>query len=84
MALHSSGRQYFSLPMTMAFVMINLDFIVVCGVNFLMLYNLLLMLDVICEICLSWFRFDCIVYPRILTFGTCLTLCLDTVIWIFL
>ena len=60
-ALHSSGKEYFILPITIAFVMIVLDLIVVCDVNFLMLYSLLFMFDVIFAMCLSCCKFCCII-----------------------
>ena len=58
----------------MALVSVFLDLTFVFRVSFLILKSRWLMLDVIFEMCLSWFRLLSIVYPSILALFTCLTL----------
>ena len=65
----------------MALVSIMRDFICVCDPNFLILYRQLLMFAMILDICLSLWRFDCMIYPSILTLDTWLILYPDVVIF---
>merc|ERR1712240_833719 len=70
----SSGKAQFNFPITIDFTSVLLVLNFVWFPNFLMLYTLLFMFDMVLPICASLCRFDWIGNPRIFTLFTCFTL----------